>query len=56
MENIHDGWKLSIRDSDRHRLDWGKDNPEELKKEIIKFYEEIGEEIDLKKKYPELFK
>jgi hypothetical protein len=48
-------WKITDRDSEMHRLNWGEDNPEEFKKEIIKFYKEIGEEIDLKKEYPELF-
>lgn len=52
MKKSNELWKLSIRDSDRHRLDWGKDNPEEFKKE---FYEEIGEDINLKKEYPKLF-
>lgn len=38
-----------------HRLDWGMKNPEKLKKEVIKFYEEIGETIDFKKEYLGLF-
>jgi hypothetical protein len=48
-------WTISDRDSDMHQLDWAKKNPEKFKKEIVKFYEETGENIDLKKEYPILF-
>lgn len=55
MEQNND-WTISDRDSEMHRLDWGRKNPEKLKKEVLKFYDEIGETIDLKKEYPGLFK
>ena len=62
MEKLPEGWKISQRDNEMHRLDWGKDNPqqiiearEKLKQKIINFNKETGNTINLKKEYPELF-
>lgn len=62
MVKISNGWKLSIRDDERHRLDWSKNHPEklqeekeELKQKLIKMHEELGENVNLKEEYPYLF-
>lgn len=51
----NDKWVLSKRDNEMHSLGWGKKTPDKLKKEVMKFNEELGETIDLKKEYQRLF-
>ena len=60
--NSQKGWKYSIRDNEKHRLDWGKDNPQliieerkKLKQKIIDFNMKMGNTINLKDEYPDLF-
>lgn len=62
MTQIPQGWKITDRDNETHRLDWGKDNPQLIKKErkklkekIIKLNEEMGNTMNLKEEYPTLF-
>lgn len=67
MEKIPQGWKLSIRDDETHRLD-KKENrlnqksrtPEEIEKikqEIIETHKQLGLNENLKYElFPELFK
>lgn len=62
MDKLPPGWKLSIRDDERHRLDWSMNHPEKLqeekeklKQELIKMHEELGDNINLKEEYPHLF-
>lgn len=62
MEKLPEGWKISQRDDEMHRLDWGKDNPkliqkarENLKQKIIKLNQEMGNTMNLKEEYPSLF-
>lgn len=65
MTKVPEGWKISQRDDERHRLDRTTKNkikkmtPEEIKKdkeEIIARHERLGLDENLKKElYPELF-
>lgn len=61
-DKISKDWKISDRDNEMHRLDWGKNNPQliieerkKLKEKIIKLNKEMGNTIDLEKEYPNLF-
>lgn len=68
MAKIPKGWKLSIRDNERHQLDWKIKNfnkikrvtPEEIEKDkqnIIARHGRLGLDENLKKElYPQLFK
>lgn len=62
MEKIPHGWKISDRDDETHRLDWGKNNPQlikeerkKLKEKITKLNKEMGNTLNLKEEYPTLF-
>ena len=62
MGKLNDSWKLSVRDGERHSLNWSKNNPEKaqkekemIKQEILKLNETSKDEINLKEKYPTLF-
>ena len=62
MTYRNQAWKISDRDDETHRLDWGKDNPQlikekrkKLKEKIIKLNEEMGNTMNLKEEYPNLF-
>ncbi|MBQ2637017.1 MAG: hypothetical protein IJG09_10060 [Methanobrevibacter sp.] len=62
MTPIPSGWKITSRDDETHRLDWGEDNPQlieekrkKLKEKIIKLNEKMGNNINLKEEYPTLF-
>lgn len=62
MKKLPKGWKISQRDSEMHRLDWGEDNPElilesreKLKQKIIKLNQNMGNSMNLKEEYPTLF-
>ena len=62
MIPIRPGWKITKRNDETHRLDWGEDNPQlieekrkRLKDKIIKLNEEMGNTINLKEEYPTLF-
>lgn len=62
MKKLPNGWKISQRDNEMHRLDWAEDNPElileareKLKQKIIKLNQEMGNTMNLKEEYPTLF-
>lgn len=67
MSKLPKGWKLSVRDNERHCLDWKVKNPDKIKKvtpeeienikrEIIARHDRLGLDKNLKKElYPELF-
>lgn len=67
MTKIPNGWKISDRDDERHRLDWKIKNPNKIKKmtpeeiekdkvEIIERHKRLGLDENLKKElYPTLF-
>lgn len=67
VEKMPNGWKISQRDDERHRMDWKIKNPEKIRKmtpeeikkdkeEIIARHQRLGLHENLKKElYPELF-
>ena len=67
MTQIPKGWELSVRDNERHRLNWKNKHPYKVKKmtpeeiekdkqEIIARHNRLGLDENLKKElYPEYF-